>query len=144
VEIFIGGEEKLHLSEENIPHDLSGKTSPVRPMEYRDLLSSPWCQPDPELESVLLEHVRELAGSLDMEDEIQVILTVLIIAFCPDFLDLGSRSYVEQTQLKFVLLLQAHLASSSPSVAATRLAKVLMVPAIARQIHQVAKERLVI
>lgn len=143
VEMFVG-EEKLSRFEENVPHDLSGKASPCRPMEYSDLLSSPWNQSGTEQDHIHIELVRELASSLDFDDEIQVILTVLIIVFCPDFLDLGERSCVEKTQLKFVLLLQGHLASSSTNVASTRLAKILMVPAIARQIHQVAKERLVI
>jgi len=143
VEIFVG-EEKLRSCEENVPHDLSGKSSHVRPMEYRDLLASSWCQSSPEIEHHLKSLVKELAASLDLEDEIQIILIALIIAFCPDFLDLGGRSAVEQTQLKFVLLLQAHLASSSSCVAVTKLAKTLMVPAIARQIHQVSRERLII
>ena len=143
VGIFVG-EERLHSCEEDLPRDLSGKASPSRPMEYSHLLTSPSCRGRPELEQAHLSLAREVAASLDLNDEIQIILTALIIAFCPDFLDLGERSAVEQTQLKFVLLLQSHLACREPTVAATRLAKTLMVPAIARQIHQLARERLII
>ena len=51
---------------------------------------------------------------------------------------------MEQTQLRFVLLLQSHLASLEPSLASARLARNLMVPAIARQINTLAPERLLL
>ena len=143
LEIFVGP-RLLRSCKDDMPHDLSGKASPVRGMEYSDLLSSPSCQARPELEAAHLALVRELAASLDLEDEVQVILTALIIAFCPDFLDLGERGAVEQTQLRFVLLLQSHLASLEPSLASARLARNLMVPAIARQINTLAPERLLL
>merc|ERR1711951_7967 len=94
--------------EDDLPCDLSGKASPASSMMYNSLLSSPSCNARPELEQSHLNLVKELAASLDLDDEVQVILTVLIITFCPDFLDLGERSAVEQAQLKFVLLLQSH------------------------------------
>jgi hypothetical protein len=141
---FLVGEEKLQSCEDDLPCDLSGKASPGSSMMYSSLLSSPSCNARPELEQTHLNLVKELAASLDLDDEVQVILTVLIITFCPDFLDLGERSTVEQAQLKFVLLLQSHLATCSPSLATARLAKTLMVPAIARQVHQLARERLII
>merc|ERR1719403_555728 len=141
---FLVGEEKLQSCEEDLPCDLSGKKSPGSTMMYSSLLSSASCNARPELEQAHLNLVKELAASLDLDDEVQVILTVLIITFCPDFLDLGERSAVEQAQLKFVLLLQSHLATCSPSLATARLAKTLMVPAIARQVHQLARERLII
>jgi len=141
---FLVGEEKLQSCEDDLPCDLSGKASPASSMMYTSLLSSPTCNARPELEQAHLNLVKELAGSLDLDDEVQVILTVLIITFCPDFLDLGERGAVEQAQLKFVLLLQSHLATCSPSLATARLAKTLMVPAIARQVHQLARERLII
>ena len=141
---FLVGEEKLQSCEEDLPCDLSGKASSGSTMMYSNLLSSPSCNARPELEQSHLNLVKELAASLDLDDEVQVILTVLIITFCPDFLDLGERSAVEQAQLKFVLLLQSHLASCNPALAAARLAKTLMVPAIARQVHQLARERMII
>ena len=143
VEIFVG-EERLRSCEENLPHDLSGKASPTRPLEYEDLLSSASCNGRPDLQQEHLDLAKQLADSVDPEDKVQIILTALIIVFCPDFLDLRERSAVEQTQMKFVLLLQSYLSSSCPTVGAARLARTLMVPAIARQIHGLARERLFI
>jgi hypothetical protein len=144
VGIFVG-EQQLLACEGDLPRDLSAKAAPSRPFQYRDLLSSASCHARPELEAAHTGLVKELAGSLDLEDEVQLVLTALIIAFCPDFLDLGEpRMAVERTQLKFVLLLQSHLAGGDPAQAGARLARTLMVPAIARQIHQLARERLVI
>merc|ERR1719490_538746 len=119
---FLVGEEKLQSCEDDLPCDLSGKASPGSSMMYSSLLSSPSCNARPELEQTHLNLVKELAASLD----------------------LGERSTVEQAQLKFVLLLQSHLATCNPSLATARLAKTLMVPAIARQVHQLARERLII
>merc|ERR1712211_106234 len=96
---FLVGEEKLQSCEEDLPCDLSGKKSPGSTMMYSSLLSSASCNARPELEQAHLNLVKELAASLDLDDEVQVILTVLIITFCLDFLDLGERSAVEQAQL---------------------------------------------
>merc|ERR1712107_802083 len=57
--------------------------------------------------------------------------------------DLSGKKSPGSTMM-YSSLLQSHLATSSPSLATARLAKTLMVPAIARQVHQLARERLII
>jgi len=143
VKIFVG-EEKLR-EVENVPHDLSAKQTEKKPFDYQDLFTAPWRIQSKEVTQMHETLVNEIANSVEFEDEIQMVLIVLIIAFNPDFLDLKDRHGLERTQFKFVLLLQAHLSSHNPPhIAAVKLAKALMVPAIARQLHQLTKERLVI
>ena len=87
--------------------------------------------------------MKDISESVDSDDEIEIILIVLIIAFSADFLDLKDRNKVEKMQLKFVLLLQAHYSAMYPEKeVAGRLAKALMIPALARQIVQLTGSRL--
>merc|ERR1711892_1621589 len=140
--MFIG-EDKCH-GEENIPQDFSVKSSPPKPFEYQSLFSSPWCQSD-EVEVPQKSLMKEISNSVDSDDEIEIILVVLIIAFSADLLDLEDRSQVEKTQLKFVLLLRTHYSTIyPPKLVAAKLAKALMIPAVAIQIVQMTRGRLVI
>lgn len=142
MEMFIG-EDKLREAE-NLPHDLSGKDSPKKMFEYSDLFSAPWCQCK-ELEDMHRALMEDIASWVDFNDEVQIILLVFILAFNHDFLDLKDRCQVEKIQMKFVLLLQAHLRATYPGTLATsKLAKAAMLPAVTRQIYQLTKKRLII
>ena len=49
---------------------------------------------------------------------------------------------VERTQLRYVLLLQAHLRSRHPAaIAASKLTKAVMLPAVTREILQITQNR---
>ena len=77
------------------------------------------------------------------KDEVQLILLALILAFNHDFLDLEGRGQVEKIQLKYVILLQTHLRTKYPTtVAASKLTKAVMLPAVTREIVQITKKRL--
>eukprot|EP00092_Neocalanus_flemingeri_P034757 GFUD01037825.1.p2 GENE.GFUD01037825.1~~GFUD01037825.1.p2 ORF type:complete len:306 (+),score=87.81 GFUD01037825.1:800-1717(+) len=140
VGMFIGEDKCLEI--ENIPQDLSVKNS--KPFEYQSLFSIPWCQSE-EVEGLHKNLMKDISNSVDSDDEIEIILLVLIIAFSADFLDLEDRSQVEKTQLKFVLFLQSHYSTLYPGkVVAAKLAKALMIPAVARQIVQMTRSRVVL
>lgn len=142
MELFIG-EDKLREAE-NLPHDLSGKDSPKKMFEYSDLFTAPWCQCK-ELEDTQKALMEDIASWVDVDDDVQIILLVFILAFNHDFLDLKDRCQVEKIQMKFVLLLQAHLRATYPGTLATsKLAKAAMLPAVCRQIYQLTKKRLII
>jgi len=139
VGMFIGEHKCLEL--ENIPQDFSATRSSVKPFKYQTLFTSPWCQSE-EVEDLHQKLMKEISVSVDSDDEIQIILIVLIMVFSSDFLDLEDRSYVEKTQLKFVLLLQSHFSSVyTGKVGAAKLVKALMIPALARQIVQITRSR---
>ena len=137
------GPEKLSEIEQDVPRDLS-KASLPQQFEHKHLFTSPWCQ-SKEAEEQHLGLMSQISSWVDPEDRIQLILLTLILAFNPDFLQLENRVQVEETQLRFVLLLQMYLRSTLSSQAATnRLAKALMLPAITRQIYDITKKRIII
>ena len=141
VEIFVGPEtvqEEAH----NLPCDLSG--SPKKTFDYGELFRAPWC-PSREVEQLHRALVEDIAAWVDHTDHTQLVLLVCILAFNHDFLDLQDRAAVERVQLKFVLLLQARLRATHPGpLAASKLAKAIMLPAVTRQIQQLTKKRLII
>ena len=51
--------------------------------------------------------MKDISESVDSDDEIEIILIELIIAFSADFLDMKDHSQVQKIQLKLVLFLQA-------------------------------------
>ena len=134
------GEEKIRQEEENLPTDLSG--SPKKTLAYKDLFSFPWCQ-STEVETIHKTMMEDIASWVDVKDEVQLILLALILAFNHDFLDLEGRGQVEKIQLKYVILLQTHLRTKYPTtVAASKLTKAVMLPAVTREIVQITKKRL--
>ena len=134
------GEEKIKQEEENLPTDLSG--SPKKTLAYRDLFSFPWCQSE-EVENIHKTMMEDIASWVDIKDEVQLILLALILAFNHDFLDLEGRGQVEKIQLKYVILLQTHLRTKYPTnLAASKLTKAVMLPAVTREILQITKKRL--
>ena len=134
------GEEKIRQEEENLPTDLSG--SPKKTLAYKDLFSFPWCQSE-EVETIHKTMMEDIASWVDTKDEIQLILLALILAFNHDFLDLEGRGQVEKIQLKYVILLQTHLRTKYPTnLAASKLTKAVMLPAVTREIVQITKKRL--
>ena len=53
-----------------------------------------------------------------------------------------SSTQVERTQLRYVLLLQAHLRGRHPAaLAASKLTKAVMLPAVTREILQITQKR---
>jgi len=140
VGMLIGEGKCLEL--EDIPQDLSIKSSASQLFEYKSLFSSPWCQ-SVEMEVQHKNLMREISSHVDSYDEVEVILLVLIIAFSSEFLDLKDRCQVEKTLLKFALFLEAHYSTvHSKKVAAEKLSRSLMIPAIARQIVQITRNRI--
>jgi len=136
------GPEIIKAESENLPTDLSG--SPKKQFKYEDLFTSPWCQSE-EVEKLHKALMEDISSWVDFHDHVQHILIILILAFNHDFLDLKGRSQVEKIQLKYVILLQTHLRSKySNSIAASKLTKAVMLPAVAREIVQVTKKRFVI
>merc|ERR1711976_812055 len=136
------GPEIIKNESENLPTDLSG--SPKKQFKYEDLFTSPWC-PSEEVEKMHKALMEDISSWVDYHDHVQHILIILILAFNHDFLDLKGRSQVEKIQLKYVILLQTHLRSKySNSIAASKLTKAVMLPAVAREIVQVTKKRFVI
>lgn len=134
------GEEKIRQEEENLPTDLSG--SPKKKLAYKDLFTFPWCQ-STEVETIHKTMMEDIASWVDVKDEVQLILLALILAFNHDFLDLEGRGQVEKIQLKYVILLQTHLRTRYPTtVAASKLTKAVMLPAVTREIVQITKKRL--
>ena len=106
-----------------------------------DLFSFPWCQSQ-EVETIHKTMMEDIASWVDIKDEVQLILLALILAFNHDFLDLEGRGQVEKIQLKYVILLQTHLRTKYPtSLAASKLTKAVMLPAVTREIVQITKKR---
>ena len=139
---FLIGQERLQEEVDNLPTDLSG--SPKKQFQYQSLFSFPWCQ-SKEIESLHKTLMEDIASWVDFHDEIQIVLLALILAFNHDFLDLEGRNQVEKIQLKYVILLQSHLRSLYPnSLAASKLTKAVMLPAVAREIVQITKKRFII
>lgn len=78
-------------------------------------------------------------------DPVHFILMKLIIAFCPDFIQLERRDLVERMQLKYVGFLQKYLSrkyKDRPAEAARRLARSLMVTSWARESDEIMERRL--
>ena len=141
MEILIG-KEVIKEETENLPTDLSG--SPKKCFQYSDMFTGSWVQ-SKEVETVHKSLMEDITSWVDTNDDIQIILIILILAFNHDFLDLEGRSQVEKIQLKYVILLQSHLRSRYPnSVAASKLTKAVMLPAVTREIVQITKDRFVI
>ena len=141
IEVMIG-QERLQEEADNLPTDLSG--SPKKQFQYQSLFTSPWCQ-SKEVELLHKTLMEDIASWVDFHDQIQIILLALILAFNHDFLDLEGRSQVEKIQLKYVILLQSHLRSIYPnSLAASKLTKAVMLPAVAREIVQITKKSFII
>ena len=69
----------------------------LRDMEYRAVWRG---------EEEALTTLEEVAGCLEVEDHLQLLLLVLLLLFCPDGLGPEERPVVERVQLKYVLLLQ--------------------------------------
>ena len=139
-EVIIGS--KLGEEEENLPTDLSG--SPKKPFQYESFFTSPFASNSSEyLHKEAL--MRDIASRVDIDDEHQLLLMLLILAFNHDFLDLKNRQQVEKIQLKYVVLLQIHMRSKyANSLAACKLTKALMLPAVARELVQVTKNCFII
>ena len=143
VQLLIG-DTKLREEAANLPTDLSGKEVEREAFQYSRLFTAPW-YPSPEMERKTKSLMEDIAGLVDFNDELQIILLVLILAFNHDFLDLRGRCQVEKIQLKFVLLLQSHLRSvHSSSLAASKLTKAVMLPALTRELVQLTKKKLII
>ena len=142
VQILIG-EDKLREEALNLPTDLSGKEAGREGFQYSNLFTGLSSSPDSESKTRAL--MEEIAAWVDIKDEIQITLLVLILAFNHDFLDLKGRSLVEKIQLKFVLVLQSHLRSLHPSsLAASKLTKAVMLPAVTREIVHLTKKKMII
>jgi len=140
------GPEAVSEGQRSLPHDLSQNYKNSKQMfSYLDFFTaSPWVNGEEE-EDNQLALMEDIAGWLDVHDEVQVILLALILIFNHDFLDLKDRDQVEAIQLKYVVQLQSHLRSlDSGAMAASHLAKAVMLPAVMRQIHQITKDRLII
>ena len=134
------GEDKL-VERGNIPQNLSVKTS-SEPFQYSFLFASP-CYQSLEEEVLHKSLMKDISDNVDNDDEIEIILIVLIIAFSPDYLDLKDTSQVEKIHQKFVLLLQSHYSGLYPMpVVATKLAKARMIPGITRKIINIMGNRL--
>jgi len=79
--------------------------------------------------------LEEVANWLELGDVTQLLLLLLLLLFCPDNLGEEHRPVAERVQLKYVLLLQNHLRANLPAgVAATRLARAVMLPTLLRQV----------
>ena len=150
VQLLIG-EEKVREEALNLPTDLSsGKEVEREAFQYSNLFtapSPPGAQSSSEADSERKTRglMQEIAAWVDIKDEIQLTLLVLILAFNHDFLDLKGRSLVEKIQLKFVLLLQSHLRSlHSSSLAASKLTKAVMLPAVTRELVHLTKKKMII
>ena len=145
VQLLIG-EEKLREEALNLPTDLSGKEVEREGFQYRNLFTGPGPQASPsDSERKTRGLMEEIAAWVDIKDETQLTLLVLILAFNHDFLDLKGRSLVEKIQLKFVLVLQSHLRSLHPSsLAASKLTKAVMLPAVTREIVHLTKKKMII
>ena len=76
----------------NTPTDLSG-TGPRQLLQYTDLFSAPWCG-SAEVETLHRALMADIAAWVEVEDEVQVTLLGLILAFNHDFLDLEARAQV--------------------------------------------------
>lgn len=140
------GPEAVVEGQQSLPHDLSLSDKDSKQMfSYLDFFTaSPWVSGEEDEESQLAL-MEDISGWLDVHDEVQVILLALILIFNHDFLDLKDRDQVEAIQLKYVVQLQCHLRSlHSSAVAASHLAKAVMLPAVMRQIHTITKDRLII
>jgi hypothetical protein len=111
VGMFIGEDKCLQI--ENVPQNFSLTNSSFQPFEYQSLFISHWCQSE-EVEVLHKNLMKEISNTVDSDDEIEIILIVLIIAFSADFLDLKDRNQVEKIQLKFVLFLQSHYSAIYP------------------------------
>merc|ERR1711892_791934 len=141
VELLMGVDKCTEL--ENIPQNLSLKISSTQPFEYNSLFTSPWHPYSGDDEVLHKSLMKDISDNVDGDDEIEIILIVLIIAFSPDFLDLSDRRRVEKIQLKFVLFLQSHYRDICPEMMiATKVTKALMIPSVTRQILQVTRSRL--
>ena len=148
VQLLIG-EEKLREEALNLPTDLSGKEVEREGFQYSSLISGPgglWAQSaSSESERKTRGLMEEISAWVDIKDHIQLTLLVLILAFNHDFLDLKGRSLVEKIQLKFVLVLQTHLRSvHTSSLAASKLTKAVMLPAVTRELVHLTKKRMII
>jgi len=141
MEILIG-KDVLKEEAENLPTDLSG--SPKKCFQYSDFFTKPWVT-SPEVETLHKNLMEDITSWVDPNDDIQIILIILILAFNHDFLDLQGRSQVEKIQLKYVILLQSHLRTQyTNSLAASKLTKAVMLPAVAREIVTITKDRFII
>jgi hypothetical protein len=149
VQLLIG-EEKLREEALNLPTDLSGKEVEREGFQYSNLFSGPgaaWAQSSTssETERKTRGLMEEISAWVDTKDHIQLTLLVLILAFNHDFLDLKGRSLVEKIQLKFVMVLQSHLRSvHTSSVAASKLTKAVMLPAVTRELVHLTKKKMII
>ena len=153
VQLLIG-EEKLNEEALNLPTDLSGKEVERERFQYSNLFSGPgaaWAQSSSssssssDTERKTRGLMEEISAWVDTKDHIQLTLLVLILAFNHDFLDLKGRSLVEKIQLKFVMVLQSHLRSvHTSSVAASKLTKAVMLPAVTRELVHLTKKKMII
>ena len=148
VQLLIG-EEKLREEALNLPTDLSGKEEEREGFQYSNLFTgpgAPWVQSSSsDSERKTRGLMEEISAWVDTKDHIQLTLLVLILAFNHDFLDLKGRSLVEKIQLKFVLVLQSHLRSLHPSsLAASKLTKAVMLPAVTRELVHLTKMKMII
>jgi len=88
-------------------------------------------------ESEALGLLEDVANWLELGDVTQLLLLLLLLLFCPDNMGVDDRPVAERVQLKYVLLLQNHLRANLPAgVAATRLARAVMLPTLLRQVEQ--------
>ena len=83
---------------------------------------------------------REISATLELIDSEHISLLFLLVALNTDFLDLQERAKIEELQLQVVLLLQSHLLSRHTKHGAwTKLAKLIMIPALLRQICEITQ-----